>query len=454
MAELDPYTSQKPVEIPAVTARSVIASVTVIAVSVVWDEWMSYYMSGSNISRSHFPLAFFLPYLVLCLLNLFADRLLPFRALTKPELLVVLATGLIAISVPYDGLTGHLIALIAGAFYFATAENRWGLYVHDHIPQWLVPSNANDEMGWFFEGVPAGEFPDLGVWVTPLFWWTAFTGALAFAVFCVVVILRKQWTQHERLSYPLVEAGGMLADTDVGGKLEETLKSSLFWVAFGLVMSVKMWNVATYFTPALPFISIEGGEFTAVPDFPVLITRISFYGIGFGYFARLDVLFSVWVFILVTAFEVFTFNRVGYNLGASPTHNESEALGYQSLGALLFLAVWSLWMARRHLGDVWSKAIRKDTSIDDSDELLSYRTAVFGFAGSLAFCVGWLSMAGMDLWVLAFYLPLAFLTFLGLSRVVAELGLVYVYYRVHPATSSYECLGARCWGRQVWLLST
>jgi hypothetical protein len=349
--------------------------------------------------------------------------------------------------VPYDGLTGQLIGLIAGAFYFATAENRWGLYVHDHIPPWLVPGNANGEMGWFYEGIPAGKFSGLSVWVTPLFWWTAFIAALAFAVFCVVVILRRQWTHYERLSYPLVEAGRMLADTEIGGRLEEILKSPLFWVAFGLVMSVKMWNVASYFTPAIPFISIEEGRFTAVPDFPVLITRISFYGIGFGYFARLDVLFSVWVFILVTAFEVFAFNRFGYNLGASPSHSRSEALGYQSLGALLFLAVWSLWMARRHLGDVWAKAIREDTPIDDSDELLSYRTAVFGFAGSLIFCAGWLSMAGMDLWVITFYLPFAFLTFLGLSRVVAELGLVYVYYRIQPGDFIIQMFGGKMLGQ-------
>jgi hypothetical protein len=446
MAELSPVSipSQKP---RTLTARSVIASIVIIAASVWWDEWMSYDMSGSNISRSHFPLAFLLPYLLLCTLNLLVGRVRPSLALEKPELLVVLATGLIGVSVPYDGLTGQLIGLIAGVFYFSTAENRWSLYVHDHIPAWLVPSNSQGEMAWFYEGVPFGQTPDRSVWITPLFWWTSLIAALSFAVFCVVVILRKQWTEYERLSYPLVEAGSMLAETDVGGRLDTTLKSPLFWIAFGAVMFVKLWNVLTYFTPALPFISIEGGQFQAFPDFPMLITRISFYGIGFGYFARLDVLLSVWAFILITAFEVFAFNRFGYNLGASPTQWGSEAIGYQSLGALLFLAAWSLWMARRHLMDVWSKAVRNDPSVDDRDELLSYRTALFGLLGSLLFCFGWLSMAGMDTWVIAFYLPAAFLTFLGLSRVVAELGLVYVYYRVQPNDFIMRMFGSKVLGQ-------
>jgi hypothetical protein len=431
----------------AVTARSLTASLVIIVISVVWDEWMSYYMSGSNISRSHFPLAFLLPYLCLCILNMFGRRLYPSVALSRPELMVVLATGLVAISVPYDGLTGQMVSIIASPFYFATPENRWSIYVHEYIPSWLVARNNQDEMGWFFEGVPAGQVPDLAVWVTPLFWWTCLVAALAFGVFCVVVMLRKQWSDHERLAYPLVEAGGLLADTEVGGRLEQQLKSPLFWIAFGAVMTIKMWNVATYFTPALPFISIEGGQFRAFPDFPMLITRVSFYGIGFGYFARLDVLFSVWFFILVTAFQVYVFNKFGHKLGSSPTQWGSQAVGYQSLGAMLFMAVWSVWMARRHLRDVWAKAFGKDASIDDSEELVSYRTAVFGLLGSLVFSGAWLTVAGMELWVVCIYLPLAFLTFLGLSRVISELGLVYVYYRVQPSEFVLKVLGGRILGQ-------
>ncbi len=136
MAELQPseLTGSVRAETRAVTTRSVIWAVCLIVISVWWDEWMTYYMSGSNISRSHFPLAFLLPFLILCLLNAIAHRCCPSRALTRPELMVVMVTGLVAISVPYDGVTGHLISVIAGPYYFATAENQWGAYIHDAIP--------------------------------------------------------------------------------------------------------------------------------------------------------------------------------------------------------------------------------------------------------------------------------------------------------------------------------
>lgn len=219
MAELAVDVETRPITgTRAVSFRSVTVAVCLIVISVWWDEWMAYYMSGSNISRSHFPLAFLLPFLVLCISNAIAHRCCPKRALTRPELLVVLATGLVAISVPYDGVTGHMISIIASPYYFVTPENQWGTYIHDSLPPWLVPQNTHDEMIVFFEGLPVGQAIPFGVWVTPLFWWSCLVGALCLAVFCLVVMLRKQWMQNERLSYPLVEAGNVLSDTEIGGQ--------------------------------------------------------------------------------------------------------------------------------------------------------------------------------------------------------------------------------------------
>jgi hypothetical protein len=51
-------------QIRAVTPRAVAVALVVNVASVLWDEWMPYYISGSNISRSHFPMAFFFPFLL------------------------------------------------------------------------------------------------------------------------------------------------------------------------------------------------------------------------------------------------------------------------------------------------------------------------------------------------------------------------------------------------------
>lgn len=438
----------------AVTVRSVGAAVCVIVVSVWWDEWMTYYMDGSNISRSHFPLAFLFPFMVLAVGNMVIRKMVVAWALTRSEMRVVLAMGLVAIAVPYDGVTGHVLGILGGVYYFASAENAWDFYLHDTIPSWMVPTNANGEMIWFFEGTPPGQFPAVGVWVVPLFWWTVLLAAVAFAAFCLVVMLRKQWVDHERLTYPLMEVGQILTETEPDGQLLRVFKSPLFWMAFGFVMFLKLWNVGSYFTPAFPPIPIEGGQFRIAPDFPFLIRRISFYAIGFGYFARLDVLFSVWFFVLLTGFEVFVFNKLGYTPGAADRQWQSQALGWQSGGALIFLAVWSLWMARSHLKDVWHKARKPNCDVDDSQELLSYRMAVGGFLISMLLIVAWLYKAGMELFVIATFLPIALFTFLGISRVIAELGLVYVYYQVQPFEAALNIWGTPLIGRaSVTMLS-
>ncbi|MDA0709632.1 MAG: hypothetical protein O3B73_05400 [bacterium] len=425
----------------AVRFRSVSVGICVIVASVWWDDWMTFYMDGSNISRSHFPLALLFPFVILAICNIWVGNKAADWALTRQEMKVVLAMGFVAIAVPYDGITGHLLGILGGVYYFASSENAWDFYLHDTIPTWLAPHNDNGEMVWFFEGTPPGQFPAIGVWVVPLFWWTILLAAVAFAAFCLVVVLRKQWVDHERLTYPLVEVGQLMTETEPDGQLVRVFRSPLFWIAFALVMFLKLWNVGSYFTPAFPPIPVEGGQFRFYPDFPFLIRRISFYAIGFGYFARLDVLFSVWFFVFLSAFEVFVFNKLGYTPGAADRQWQSEALGWQSGGALIFLAGWSLWMARSHLRDVWETALKPQSGLDDRQELLSYRTAVFGFLVSVLLIVAWLHSAGMDLLVIFTFLSIALLTFLGISRVVAELGLVYVYYEVQPYEAALNIWG-------------
>ncbi len=60
--------------------------------------------------------------------------------------------------------------------------------------------------------------------------------------------------------------------------------------------------------------------------------------------------------------------------------------------AVLMIATstwWNEWMARRHLWEVWQKATSRTSPVDDSRELLSYRTATIGLMVSLFFITAW-----------------------------------------------------------------
>ena len=71
---------------------------------------------------------------------------------------------------------------------------------------------------------------------------------------------------------------------------------------------------------------------------------------------------------------------------------------------------------------MWRKAIHRDPDVDDSGEMMSYRSAVFCLGGGSLTLIGWLAASGLSLWAAIATVVLALLTFVGLTRVVAESG--------------------------------
>ena len=147
--------------------------------------------------------------------------------------------------------------------------------------------------------------------------------------------------------------------------------------------------------------------------------EVNFYVIGFAYFANLDVLFSVWLFGALGFAQAGILNRIGYPIGGEGY----DAADWECFGALYVVVLWGLWMSRSHLKQVFWNAFRAGE--DRGEELLSYRTAVVGFLLGLAFILGWLYRAGMDLWVLLVFFPTLIVVYLGMTRFVVESGFVF-----------------------------
>jgi len=123
-------------------------------------------------------------------------------------------------------------------------------------------------------------------------------------------------------------------------------------------------------------------------------------------------------------------------------------LAHQAMGALLVLFLGWLWTARRHLREVFRKAFVGDATVDDSDELLSYRTAVLLFLGSGTVVITWLSLAGLDVWFSIAILFLVAVVIVGYSRMVAEGGLSDGSPPVFPAGILVSAVGSPVIGTQ------
>ena len=267
----------------------------------------------------------------------------------------------------------------------------------------------------------------LSAWAGPVLIWCCFILALGTVMICMNVILRKQWMDNEKLTYPMVQLP--MAMTQGGGSLA-FFRNRPFWVGLIAGASLDIWNGLATLYPAIPLISVRhdapghnlGAYFTSPPwnaigDLPLPLYP---FIIALGYFLPLDLSFSLWFFYLFKKALLV----LAAALGTEPGRLSSfPYLTQQSFGAWFAIIAVALWTARHHFRAVWEKARNpKSAILDDSAEPMTYRAAVLGmiFAGGFIgfFCL----QAGMSLGVILAYFGFFFLLSIGITRIRAELG--------------------------------
>ena len=415
----------------------IVASVNLLA---PFSEWI---VRSTYMTTNYFPLGLaFLFILVVVVINPLLKLLNRRRGLSSDELGVVYIMLLAAVSVPTYGITGYVMSVSASPFYFATTENGWGDFLHPFIPMWAVPGGGR-EVAWFFEGLPPGASIPWHIWVMPIFWWGSVIVATLVVSMCVIAIFRKQWVDKERLNFPLVDVPLiMMAQAEDQKMWPAFMRSRLFWIGFGLAAGKIAWNIPGYFFegwPSIPGIRlvIPGGKIL-----PGISTNLSFPLVGITYFVNVDVIFSVWFFNLFNLAEIAVFNRMGYTIGTSEIYSVNPAaLAWQGFGAFMAIVIGGIWVAREHLRGVWKTARGKAGGVSDRDEMMSYRSALFGLMGGTLYIWFWLSQLGIHPGVALLLLLGVVILYLGLTRIVIEGGLVFVRGPLLPQAFAMHLVG-------------
>ncbi len=415
---------------------------SVVVLMNVWIAYCEYVVRASRLNGSHFPVALVaaMAALVLAVWPLLKAIGGSSWGISTPERHLILAMGFVGAAIPANGLTGFMMGIIATPYYYATPENNWASF-HPFIPGWIVPPDAHHAMRWFFNGLPPGEPIPWHVWWIPLIWWFSLAAAIMGICLALSIILRKQWVEYERLSYPLVEASKcLLAENDDSRGRRPVWQSRLFWVGTTIGAFILVYNTFAWFDPRWPMIDIAGRGIVLFRGVPDLKTRINFLTLGLSYFAPQQVLGSLIVGCLVTTAEAGAFARVGFSLdpaGDSWT-NDNVAIGWQSFGAMIVFVLWGLWQARRHLAAVWRSAW---AGTDDGTEMLSYRVALVVLTLSLLYVTMWLHRAGMDVSFAVTFVFFTVIGYLALGRMVAEAGYVYQRVPISPQSATAYTLG-------------
>jgi len=345
-------------------------------------------------------------------------------------------------------MASYLVSLIASPFsHHATPENQWAAYLHDHLFAWLCPRDEQ-ALRWFYLGLPKGESIPWHVWAGPIAWWTGFLFAMFVFCHCLVVAFRRQWVHNERLSFALMEVPQhMVEDPEPGRHLPRFLRQRLFWVGFGAPMFIVLWNVVKYFYPPFPAIPTNWGSVSLGRGFPWFALHVNFALVGFTFFIHREVAFSIWFFVVLSMVEEGVLNSLGFTISGREVYTLGmPAIGWQSFGAMVVMVGSMTWMARRHLGSIVRGAFSRQESAEEAEEMMSSRALVVSALLSLAFIVFFLRRSGLKWHVLAVFLTVVIVLYLGVTRIVIEGGLLFIRGPLIAQTFTNYALGSHAVG--------
>ncbi len=293
-------------------------------------------------------------------------------------------------------------------------------------------------------------FIPLDQWLMPALAWTILIGALFLGFMGFNVLLRRQWVDSERFTFPMNILPRQLftEETDEQGRPYLAIfRNKVMWIGFGLMMIIAICKGLHFYFPQVPAPSWSNMWAGAIRlDTYVTNPLLKAYfanatvALVFSLFAiallvETDILFSIWagflIFQLTALFgKAFNWNRfVGY-----PWEWQ------QAVGSFIGYAIVALIAARKHLQRIWRHLIGRE-QIDDSGEVVSYRTAALMLALSLAIIIGWGVWTRMG-WLTSL-LFFSYILIVGLtsSKIRAEAGMPFGYWMPYNSMFFVSAIG-------------
>ncbi|MBM3239633.1 hypothetical protein FJZ31_25375 [Candidatus Poribacteria bacterium] len=395
--------------------------------------------------------------LVLVIINSVIRRIAPRFALSQADLFTIYTMIVMLTTISGHTMMGYLLPAIEHPFWFASPENEWEQLFGTYLPKWLTVHDR-DVLAGYFQGESSFYIGrNLRAWLPPMLSWSLFIIVLWTVLMLLSVVLRKQWMENERLSYPIVQLPLAMATEPA-----KFFKNGWMWAGFAIVGIIDIWNGIGFIFPSVPMLQVKNhfvGQFSTRPWNAMGGIYISFYPfvIGLMFFTPLDLSFSCWFFYIVGMLQHVFASAVGW---------QDIYFYEQSIGAWIAFGLIPIWLGRKYFWQILRKIVivgarrqegktarrqegkgarlKLANTLDDSTEPVPYRLAVFGiFVGMIILAFFWMQ-AGMSLWVILLYFILYFPMVLGITRSRAEIGtpehtLIYV----DPGRTLVTTLGTR-----------
>ena len=390
--------------------RSIAVGLLLIPINCYWITYIELvqYSAQPTIVSLIFTVVFNL--LVLIGFNQIFKRFLPRLVLSQGELLVIYVMLSVASATAGHSMMEILVSTLGHAFWFATPENDWKDLFWRYIPSWLAVTDKNVLSGYYEGDSTLHTKQHLLGWLTPVMNWFAFLFVMLFVMVCITVIVRRPWTEDEKLAYPIIQLPARMTSAGF-------FTNRLMWIAFGVVATFDIINGLHPVFPAIPSVYEKAYRFrfTEKPFSAMGWLRLGIYPfvLGIGFLIPLDLLFSTWFFFWVWKGQQIVGSVMGLEGTGYPYIN------YQGFGAYMGIFLIAVWRSRKHLQNLLGV---KTQSVSTRDEPMSPRTVVLALIFGVAFLTFFCLRAGMSLWAILVFFGLYFAFSTAVSRMRAELG--------------------------------
>ncbi len=439
-------------EANGMTRRSVLTGLILLPLSTYWVMRMEIMSGnvgggGSSFGGAHYAtclsLFFNVVFIVVLLVgfNHIWRRIFSRAFLNSKEILTIYVLLSMSTAVAGTDMIQVLIPMLPHPFWFATPENEWADLFGRFLPSWLTVSDKGVLTG-FYEGESTlYTLPHIKAWIFPVISWSFFLMALFLVTFCINVIIKQQWIEREKLSFPIIQVPLAIAEKGGSG----LFSNRVFWCGFALAGGLDVYNGLAYLFPTVPFFHIRyeiGHLITERPWNAVGWTNVAFFPfvIGIGYLIPVHLSFSCWFFYLLTKFQRITGSAIGLQGFAGFPY-----IRQQSFGAYMGICFSALFIGRRHLMRVWRIILGKASA--EKGERRKYRLSLMGIAAGCMFILIFCLEAGMSIWAVACFFSIYFLLSLGITRMRAELGVpAHDLHRMDPSVALTNAIGTRRFG--------
>ena len=403
-----PHTKTTPSS--SVSWRSIAIGLLLIPVNCYWITYIELvqYSAQPTIVSLIFTVVFNV--LVLMGFNQILKRFLPRFALSQGELLVIYVMLSVASATAGHSMMEILVSTLGHAFWFATPENDWKDLFWRYIPSWLAVSDKGVLSGYYEGDSTLHTKQHLLGWLMPVLNWAAFLFTMLFVMVCITVIVRRPWTEDEKLAYPIIQLPARMTS-------EGFFTNRLMWIGFGLVAAFDVVNGLHHVFPAIPSVYEKAYRFrfTEKPFSAMGWLRLGIYPfvLGIGFLIPLDLLFSTWFFFWVWKGQQVIGSVMGLEGTGYPYVN------YQGFGAYIGIFLIAAWRSRKYIQNLLGTKVSPTAT---RDEPMSPRTLVLVLIAGIAFLTFFCLRAGMSLWAILVFFGLYFAFSTAVSRMRAELG--------------------------------